>query len=407
MRSEVLVRRISRAIVRRQLRTHLAGVEGLHHLPTTGSFVLVPNHRSYFDHFVMELLVGAAVGRPVWFLTKQESFERPLSRVWTKAWYGIPVERDRPSPGTLRAVQAVFAADEVLCVYPEGTRNATDEMLPFQAGAFRFALTAGVPIIPVALTGTESVLPKGSRRFRREGRVRVAFGAPIVPDLAGGKQRAAQRLATETRAAITALLATDWRAADGSAAPRALDDLVTAALDPAGRLAVADERRLRFVLRLMSSSHARSADIEVQHARLRGLAILRRPAPLRALPALVVRRRLERVLRADPEHSLANYLLARWHLAMPAALGGDSTSAEQLFSRSAQATTEGDTRALSGLVELQLGSGRVDAARETLRRIADAPAVVGSRAEARATRARLQLVTLADLADPSPSGVLA
>lgn len=406
MRNEVLVRRISGAVVRRQLRTHLVGVEGLHHLPLTGSFVLVPNHRSYFDHFVMELLVGAAVGRPVWFLTKQESFERPLSRVWTKAWYGIPVERDRPTPGTLRAVRAVFAADEVLCVYPEGTRNATDEMLPFQAGAFRFALTAGVPIIPVALAGTESVLPKGSRRFRREGRVRVAFGAPIVPDLSGGKQRAAQQLAVDARAAITGLLATACSDANGGVAPRALDDLVTAALDPEGMLAAADERRLRFVLRLLSS-RVRSADLEVQRARLRGLAILRRPAPLRALPALAVRRRLERVLRAQPEHSLANYLLARWHLAMPAALGGDAASAERLFLRSAQSATEGDTRALSGLAEVQLGSGRVDAARETLRRIADAPVVAGSRGEARATRARLQLVTLADLADPAPAGVLA
>lgn len=406
MRSEVLVRRISGAVVRRQLLTHLVGVDGLHHLPLTGSFVLVPNHRSYFDHFVMEMLVGAAVGRPVWFLTKQESFERPLSRVWTKAWYGIPVERHRPTPGTLRAVQAVFAANEVLCVYPEGTRNATDEMLPFQAGAFRFALTAGVPIIPVALTGTESVLPKGSRRFRREGRVRVAFGAPIVPDLAGGKQRAAQQLAVDARAAITGLLASACRDADGGVAPRALDDLVTAALDPEGMLAAADERRLRFVLRLLSS-RVRSADLEVQSARLRGLAILRRPAPLRALPALVMRRRLERVLRAQPEHSLANYLLARWHLAMPAALGGDVATAEQLFLRSAQSATEGDTRALSGLAEVQLGSGRVDAARATLRRIADAPVVAGSRGEARATRARLQLVSLADVSDSSPEGVLA
>lgn len=407
MRSEVVVRRISGAIVRRQLRTHLAGIDGLHHLPATGSFVLVPNHRSYFDHFVMELLVGAAVGRPVWFLTKQESFEGALSRVWTKAWYGIPVDRDRPSPATLRAIQTVFAADDVLCVYPEGTRNIADEMLPFQAGAFRFALTAGVPVIPVALTGTESVLPKGSRRFRRGGRVRVSFGEPILPDMSKGKQHAAQQLSADTRAAIIGLLSTGCCAADDLATTGAVDGFVTAALDSEGRLAVADERRLRFVLRLLSSSGVQSVDLEVQRARLRGLAILRRPAPLRALPALSVRRRLERVLRADPANSLANYLLARWHLAMPALLGGDTALAERLFTLSARTAPAGDTRALAGLAEVQLADGRVEAAQATLQRIADTPAATGSRAEARAARARLQLVTLADVVDPSQAGVLA
>lgn len=401
MRSEVIVRLLSGAIVRRRLRRHLYTIDGLHHLPAQGSFVLAPNHRSYFDHFVMELVVGAAVGRPVWFLTKQESFTSYVSRLWTRAWYGIPVDRDRPTPETLRAVQRVFASSEVLCVYPEGTRNAGDTLLPFKAGAFRFALSGDAPVIPVAMIGGETVLPKGRRTFRPEGRVHVVFGQPLAPSAKTGKQAAAQELATLTETAINELLNVaecnarePRRPALVSRVAQGLDHLITEALSADGRLDRADQHRLEFVASLLGRMEARPHHIEVQRIRLRALAVARLPRLLQVFPALSIRRRLNRILIADPEHPVANYLLARWCLAMPVALGGGRDRAEAAFETSVRTAEPSDTRALAGLAEIQRADGRIGAARANLAHVAAAPFRPGSREEMRAARARDDLLAL-------------
>ncbi len=411
MRADVIVRRVSAPMIHALVRRHLCDVVGLENLPTQGPFVLVPNHRSYFDHLVVETVVGFAVGRPVWFLTKRESFERRLSRVWTTAWYGIPVDREQPTPDTLRAVRRVIDAGEVLCVYPEGTRNTGGDLLPFHAGAFRFAVASAVPVIPVAMTGTDAVLPLGARWFRRRARARIAFGKPIVPDLRSGRADAAARLAVETRAAIVSMyteLGSDRVVAAvrgfrivgrsarvhrewGSRAARAFDELTSSALTPDGTLPRAAILRLRSLLALLHRIDPASHDLLAQRARLRGLVLVRMPLPLRILPSLVVLRGLRRVLRVDPDHAAANYLMGRWYLAMPATLGGGAARAEAAFRRSAESAKPGDTRALAALAELYAGAGRVGEALEALKRVADASVDGDARAEMRAERARARI----------------
>ena len=116
---------------------------------------------------------------------------------------------------------------------------------------------------------------------------------------------------------------------------------------------------------------------------------------MRLLPSLVVRRRLERVLRVDPDHAVANYLIGRWHLVTPGSLGGGGASrAEAAFRRSAESAEPGDTRALAALAELYTAAGRAGDALEALRRVADAPTHGDSRAEMRAERARARIAEL-------------
>jgi len=112
-----------------------------------------------------------------------------------------------------------------------------------------------------------------------------------------------------------------------------------------------------------------------------------------------MRSRLDRVLARDPEHAVANYLLGRWCLAMPSALGGGRARAEAAFVVSARNADRGDTRALAGLAELYLAEGRIDEARANLELIARAPVRSGSRGEARVDRARRQLEALEPTAE--------
>lgn len=408
MKAEEVVRLISNWFVTRQVEKHLVAVEGLDNIPGSGSFVLAPNHRSYFDHFVMEILVQAVTGRPVWFLTKRESFVHTIPRLWSTAWYGIPVDRDTTSPDTLRAVRTVLTSGDVLVVYPEGTRNTETELLPFQAGAFRFALSGDVPILPVAMTGTADVLRKGDRWFRRGGQVTVAFGKPLERNPGIGKQAAAEKMSRETRSAIETLLADlpdkspTARAHRAAAAGRELDKRITDALDGDGTLNRTDAKRFKRLAVFLRPMEPVRHHIAVQQARLLGLSALNLPVPARLVSAMGVKRTVSRVLDHDPGHKDANYLLGRWHLVAPSFLGGSPAEAVDAFARSVAASEEGDTRGLVGLADAHLASGDRASAITALQRAATAPTEPGSRADLRKERLRLRIITVGASPLPAP-----
>jgi 1-acyl-sn-glycerol-3-phosphate acyltransferase len=134
-------------------------------------FVVVSNHESFADI----LLISHLPWEMKW-LSKAELFRIPVMG-WMMWLAGdIPVKRGvGPS-----AVEAMERCREVLrrrvsvMIFPEGTRSKTAEMLPFKDGAFRLAIEAGVPLLPLAVYGTRTALPKHGWRFgRSRAEVRV------------------------------------------------------------------------------------------------------------------------------------------------------------------------------------------------------------------------------------------
>jgi 1-acyl-sn-glycerol-3-phosphate acyltransferase len=322
-----VIRGATRSIVWRIVRRRIGSVEGLENIPLEGPLVVVPNHASYFDHFVVQVVVQTLRGRPVWFLTKRESFARWFPRMWATAWYGIPVDRDVPAPDTLREVRRVLTSGDGLCVYPEGTRGDGGPLREFKPGAFRFALAHGAPIIPVGLHGTADVLRKGDRWFRR-GRVDVVIGRPLEIDVSLPKPRAAEALAGSGREIVAALVeraaqnARHRRASSTPAAAAAVDAAIVHELGDEGVVAPPVLRRLRMLTTVVGADERRGLELRVQRVRLAALRAVNRRGPARVASALVIRLRLARLRREAPGHPLANYLLGRWCLAMPRALGG-------------------------------------------------------------------------------------
>jgi 1-acyl-sn-glycerol-3-phosphate acyltransferase len=160
-------------------------VHGLEHVPRSGGVILASNHRSFVDSVV----IPAVAPRKVVFLAKSDYFTGTgpkglASRAFFEGLGMLPVDRDdtKAAIASLDIALGVLARGEAFGIYPEGTRSRDGRLYRGRTGMAHLALTAGVPVVPVGLTGTEKVQPVGSNRPRVVP-ITVGFGAPI--DFAG------------------------------------------------------------------------------------------------------------------------------------------------------------------------------------------------------------------------------
>ena len=185
-------------------------VTGLENVPATGGVILASNHLSFADSIVIPVLVP----RKVVFLAKSDYFEGPgVGGMLSKAWFSglgmLPVDRDdaKAAIASLDVALEVLDRGEAFGIYPEGTRSRDGRLYRGRTGVAHLALTAGVPVVPVGLLGTENLQPVGSR-FPRLVPLTVSFGRPIevagrFHDVPLGKAR--RSLTDEIMAAVQAL----------------------------------------------------------------------------------------------------------------------------------------------------------------------------------------------------------
>src|SRR5439155_22406585 len=152
---------------------------GREHLPD-GGCVLACNHVSSFDPWV--------IGMPLWpnrfvrFMGKSGLYWWPLSAVLTRVG-AFPVRRGQRDVAAIETAVRLAREGHVVTMFPEGTRRTKGLVKRFEArprsGAARIALEAGVPLVPVAVKGTD--------KLTRLGRLSVAYGAPVeIDDLRRG-----------------------------------------------------------------------------------------------------------------------------------------------------------------------------------------------------------------------------
>ncbi len=154
-----------------------ARITGREHLPGTGGYVLAPSHRSMMD---IPFAAGVTTRR-IRFMGKSSLFSVPVLGSAFRLLGGFPVARDGTDRKAVRDSVAMLQAGEVLCVYPEGTRQSGPKIQPLQPGAAYLALRAGVPIVPVGMAGTEEILRANPGPIPRMGRVEIVVGEPIAP----------------------------------------------------------------------------------------------------------------------------------------------------------------------------------------------------------------------------------
>lgn len=179
-------------------------VEGLERLDPNQTYIFTPNHQSLIE---VPLWV-AYLDRNIAYLGKKEVFKYPIFGYGIRLVGVIPVDRSNSAA----AVESAKLATENLkrgksyVVYPEGTRSKTGGLLPFKKGAFMMALDAGVPVVPITISGATKIMPKGQIKIF-PSTVHVTIHQPI--STAGYSKDNISELMEKTRERIFSALSED------------------------------------------------------------------------------------------------------------------------------------------------------------------------------------------------------
>jgi len=150
-------------------------VEGRHHVPAHGPFILVVNHEGYLDSFFTLTLLP----RKVAYLAKNTEFKHRAVCWLMRQLRVIPVRRHEVDPSVVRNACRVLAAGEPVGIFLEGERTWDGRPLPPKVGTVRLLLRAGVPIVPVRIRGSFEVLPRWDSRPQRHP-VTLTVGPPFT-----------------------------------------------------------------------------------------------------------------------------------------------------------------------------------------------------------------------------------
>jgi 1-acyl-sn-glycerol-3-phosphate acyltransferase len=173
----------------------------------TGACVVVANHQS-----ILDILLLSHVPREMKWIAKEELFRVPWTGWMMRMAGDIAIRRGERESGleALGKARDHLARGVPVMVFAEGTRSRDGRLLPFKSGAFRLAIEAGVPVLPVAVHGTGAGMPKGSPWVRPcEAWARILEPVPT----AGLRPEDAARLRDEVRRRIAAVVPGAVRAA--------------------------------------------------------------------------------------------------------------------------------------------------------------------------------------------------
>jgi glycerol-3-phosphate dehydrogenase (NAD(P)+) len=145
---------------------------GREHVPE-GGVILASNHRSFLDPFA----IGCCLGRPIYFVAKQELFKNPLVGWFLNCLGAFPIKRGASDEESVATSLALLERGEAVVIFPEGTRIRTGSLAPPKRGVGRLALQSGSPVVPIAVTNSE----RARRGWRiKPVKVHIRCGPPLT-----------------------------------------------------------------------------------------------------------------------------------------------------------------------------------------------------------------------------------
>ena len=155
-------------------------VTGEERIPTDTPVLYIPNHRSFFD----TVFTYARVPRPTAYLAKKETRKVPGLNIWMYLMHCLFLDRNDIKQGLQCILKCIDLAKDgySITIFPEGTRNHDEgTLLPFHEGSFKVATKTGIPIVPVAITGSGNVF-EDHLPYIKKTAVTIEYLDPIYPD---------------------------------------------------------------------------------------------------------------------------------------------------------------------------------------------------------------------------------
>lgn len=152
-------------------------VRGTENIQPDVSYVIVSNHQSHMDIPVLTV----AFPLPLRIISKKELFKIPVFGWGMRAVGILEIDRSnqKKSIETLKKAEIILRTHQLsILAFPEGTRSPDGKIYPFKKGPFVLAINAGLAVLPVSVSGTRKILPKGKLEMN-SGRVLVQFHSPI------------------------------------------------------------------------------------------------------------------------------------------------------------------------------------------------------------------------------------
>lgn len=173
-------------------------VHGRHHLLPGQSYVIVANHLSQFDIFVLYGYLGVDFR----WVMKHELRKIPVIGICCEKLGHVFINRNNTEAAiaSLNEARARLANGASVLFFPEGTRSRDGQLKPFKKGAFKMAQDLHMPVLPVTLSGTFDILPAGTLRLHPGATARLILHPPLT--VTGHSDTELQTLVRQSRAAI-------------------------------------------------------------------------------------------------------------------------------------------------------------------------------------------------------------
>ncbi|WP_391209386.1 lysophospholipid acyltransferase family protein [Psychrobacillus sp. L4] len=143
-------------------------VKNKHLLPEDEGYIVTCTHRGWLEI----LILGICVPKPIHFMAKKELFDNKLIGYFLRKINAFPVDRENPSPSSIKQPVKLLRSGEIVGIFPSGTRTAED--VPLKRGAVTISNLSKVPIVPALYVG-----PRTFKELRRMKKATITFGEPI------------------------------------------------------------------------------------------------------------------------------------------------------------------------------------------------------------------------------------